>query len=221
MLNRVADNAMVMAQGSGNAAYIAARRHSVTVRRLKILLPLLALIISLSFIAVSVVRTFLPDNLQIESAHIENGKIVMERPAVSGRNRDGINYSMRADRALQDIKNPNLITLETITAAVPLNEKTIARVVAESGIFDRSADQLNMTAPFTIKLSSGMEAHFQSAYLDIKGGEMTTDKPVSIKAKEASIVANSLNITDKGHTVTFSGSVRVNVDPAAIRDNKG
>ncbi|MBP1851280.1 LPS export ABC transporter periplasmic protein LptC [Rhizobium halophytocola] len=221
MLNRVADSAGVLAPGASNTAYRAALRHSARVRRLKILLPLIAVIISLCFVAVSVIRTFLPENLQLEAAHIENGKIVMERPAVSGRNRDGINYSMRAVRALQDIKDPNLITLENITAAVPLNEKSIARVVAESGVYDRSSDRLNMTAPFTIRLSSGLEAKFQSAFLDIKGGEMDTKEPVSITSNEASIVADSLNITDKGQTVTFSGSVRVHIDPATIRNNKG
>lgn len=217
MLNRVDDSATTAGGRPGGDPYRLAVSHSARVKRLKILLPIGAFIISLAFFGVSVVRAYLPENLQIASAKIENGKVVMEKPAIAGRNEDGISYSMRAERALQDIKNPNIIALETIAAAVPLNEKIIARVEALSGVFDRSSDLLDMDKPFTIKLSTGLEASFQSAHLDIKGGKMETSEPVAIKADEASIVAESLKITDKGRIITFQGAVRVNIQPSAIR----
>lgn len=218
MLNRLADTAAVAAQPASANAYDTALRHSRRVKRLKVLLPLAATLISLTFISVSVIRAYLPENLQIESARIENGKVVMEKPAISGRNNDGIRYSMRAERALQDIKDPNIITLEKITAAVPVNDEVIARVVADMGVFNRSTDRLDMEEPFTINLSTGLQARFQSAHLDIPGGHMETRDPVSIKAKEASIVADSLKITDKGRMITFAGNVKVNIDASAIRN---
>ncbi|MFA1622212.1 LPS export ABC transporter periplasmic protein LptC [Rhizobium mongolense] len=199
------------------SAYAAALFHSARVRRLKILLPVAAVIISLAFIAVSMVRAYLPENLKIEGAKIENGKIVMEKPAIAGRNADGINYSMLAERALQDIKNPNLITLETIKAAVPVNDDLIARVEAATADYDRSTDNLALRDPFTILLSNGLTAKFQSAKLDIKGGKMTTDDPIEIQKDGASIVAQSLKMTDKGRVITFEGNVRMNVDPSVIR----
>ncbi|MHB0951092.1 MAG: LPS export ABC transporter periplasmic protein LptC [Allorhizobium sp.] len=217
MLNRAVDSAASPGRQQGGNAYTRAVEHSARVRRLKVLLPVAAVVISLVFIGVSVVRAYLPEDVKIESARIENGKVVMEKPAVSGRNSDGISYSMRAERALQDITNPNVITLETIAAAVPINDKVIAKVVALSGIFDRSTDQLDMTEPFTVTLSSGIEASFQSAHLDIKGGSMQTDEPVSITAKEASIVAQSLKMTDKGRVINFAGGVRMHIEAAAIR----
>lgn len=203
----------------GNA-YQAALIHSARVRKLRVWLPISAGIISLAFIAVSVARAYLPENLSIENARIENGKIVMERPAIAGRNDDGISYSMTALRALQDIANPNMITLENVKAAVPLNENTIARVVAKEGIFDRGTDGMQMTAPFDVNLSNGITAKFQSARLDVVGGTLDTEDPVVINTEQASVVAQSLKITDKGRTITFAGQVRVNIEAAAIR-NKG
>jgi lipopolysaccharide export system protein LptC len=190
------------------------------VRRLKVLLPVGAGLISLAFVGVAIVRAYLPENVSIESARIENGKIVMERPAISGRNSDGINYSMIANRALQDIENPNKISLEDVKAAVPLSDDVIARVTATGADFDRGADLLNLTAPFDVNLSNGITARFQSARLDIPGGLMNTPDPVNISMKEGSIVADSLKITDKGHTITLVGQVRVHLDPVAMR-NKG
>ncbi len=201
-------------------SYEAARYHSARVQRLKVILPLGALFISLIFIAVSVIRSYVPDSISVLGTKIEDGKIVMEKPVAAGRNQQGINYSVTADRALQDIRDPNNLTLEAIKAAVPLNDKIIARVTAARGEFDRSSDKLNMTAPFTVDLSTGLTAQLQSAQVDVKAGTLFSNDPVTIRTEEGSIVANSLNITDKGHTIVFSGNVKVNTNPVATRNRK-
>ena len=205
------------------SAYRRALAHSGRVRRLKIMLPIAALIISLGFLAVSWVRTMFPENLSIGGAKIENGKIVMEKPAISGRNDEGISYFMNARRALQDIINPNLISLEDIDAAVPIRGDLVARVKATAADFDRSTDMLDMTAPFVVTLSSGVTVHFQSAHLDVHAGRMNTESPVSVAAKDSTLVAKSLKITDKGRVIAFEGDVRVVVNPAAYRskENQG
>ena len=222
MLNTVqeAQAAVPDIRVSAAEAYRLAARHSSRVRALKIALPVAAIVIGLIFAVVSIARTYLPTELQMESASIEDGKLVMLNPAISGRNDDGISYSMKAERALQDIKQPDVITLENIRAKMPVNETTTAEVDAATGVYDRGGNLLDMTAPFTIRLSSGMEAAFRSAHLDINGGSMNTDEPVSIRSREASIVAQSLRMTDKGKVVIFEGKVVVDVDPAAIRNRE-
>lgn len=192
--------------------------HSARVKKLKILLPVAATVISLAFIGVSFIRTFLPENLTIQSATIEDGKIVMESPAIAGRNDDGVSYSMTATRALQDLQNPNMISLENVKAAMPMSKDVIARVVATSGIFDRATDRMEMTAPFDVNMSNGMLAKFQSAKLDVKAGTLDTTDAVRITTPEASIVADSLKITDKGKTITFAGAVRVNLEAASLNN---
>ncbi len=204
--------------GSGRS-YDEARFHSQRVRRLKIILPVMALVISLVFIAVSFIRTALPENVTLESMNIEDGKLVMEGPAISGTNADGIRYSMNAEKALQDIGNPNLIALKAIRAEMPVSASLMARIVGQSGLYDRGTDKLVMDAPFTIKMSNGMEARFQNADMDVKAGEMTTEKPVSITAKQTSIVAQKLKMTDKGQIIIFEGKVRINME-AGVLQNK-
>jgi lipopolysaccharide export system protein LptC len=217
MLNTLNDGGQAAYARHARSAYGDAQHHSVRVRRLKVLLPIAAVVVSLIFIGVSVIRTYLPENIKIAGAKIENGKVVMEKPAISGRNSDGINYSMLAERALQDIKNPNLITLETIKAAVPIKDDLIARVDATSADYDRATDNLTVKSPFNLLLSNGITAKFQSAKVDIKGGKLVTDDPVTIEKEGASVVARSLKMTDKGRTITFEGNVRMNVDPSVIR----
>jgi lipopolysaccharide export system protein LptC len=200
------------------SAYNAAVLNSARVRRLKIFLPIAALIVSLIFIAVSVVRAYLPENISIEGAKIEDGKIVMERPAIAGRNSDGINYSMLAEKALQDIKNPNMITLKNIKAAMPISDG-VAHVDALSADFDRAADTLHLTEPFTVTLDNGLRAEFKDAFLNVKGGSLVTEKPIAIYKGTASVLAQSLKMTDKGTVIEFDGQVKMHIDPAAIHNS--
>jgi lipopolysaccharide export system protein LptC len=199
-------------------AYAAAMRHSKRIKRLKIILPTAAVLVSAAFVAVSVVRAFVPENVKIERATIENGQIVMEKPAISGRNADGISYSMLADRALQSIAHPNRIRLETIRATVPVNDDLTATVVAKTGIYDRDDEKMDLTEPFSLHMSNGVDASFRSGKLDMKAGTLVTNDTVSITTSTASLVAKRLRIEDKGYNLIFDGGVQVNLNPDVIRN---
>jgi lipopolysaccharide export system protein LptC len=200
------------------APYTQAMGHSKRVRRLRIALPVLALLLSAGFALVSIVKTYLPENIKIEGINIEDGKVVMAKPAIAGRNSNGAPYAMKALRALQDIKNPNLITLDTITATVPVNESASADITAESGTYDRATDTMVLTKPFKIHLSSGIDAMFQSGDLDVKAGKLKTDQPVTIIMKASSLVAQSMDMSDKGQNITFTGKIRLSIDPATLKN---
>ncbi|HEX8046125.1 LPS export ABC transporter periplasmic protein LptC [Rhizobium sp.] len=218
MLNTIETTGQAIGSELERNAYKDAIFHSTRVRKLKIVLPVAALIVSLIFIAVSLVRAYLPENIQIEGARIEDGKVVMERPAIAGRNKDGINYSMLAEKALQDIKNPNMITLKTIKASMPVNNDVIAHVTAESADFDRQADTLKLTDPFTILMDNGLRAEFRTAFLDVKKGDLSSQDQVAIYRGGMSVVAQSLKMTDKGSVIEFDGQVRMNIDPTTLHN---
>jgi lipopolysaccharide export system protein LptC len=219
MLNTLDASEQDRSSASRHKAYNSARFHSKRVRRLKVLLPVAAVIISAVFIAVSIARSYLPENISIEGAQIEDGKVVMSHPAIAGRNAKGINYSLMAEKALQDIKNPDLITLKNIKASMPVNEDTIAHVEALSGDFNRTADTLKMTEPFTIVMDNGMKAQFQTADLDIKSGNLISNTTVSIQKGGASVVAQSVKMTDKGSVIEFDGQVRMHIEPATLHNS--
>ncbi|TPW28073.1 LPS export ABC transporter periplasmic protein LptC [Martelella alba] len=196
--------------------YRIATRHSRRVRYLKFLLPLLALVISLGLVGFTVIRAMVPEQLSLDSATVENGMIVMTNPGISGRNSNGIQYTLNAERALQPIDNQNKVILEKIKAAVPIDSTTTARVTAQSAIYDRLNDRLNINDPFTLRLSNGLTADFNSAFIDIKAGELKSDTPVSITASQATLVAQNVNITDNGRSIDFGGGVHVVLNPTAL-----
>ncbi|WP_037152880.1 LPS export ABC transporter periplasmic protein LptC [Rhizobium freirei] len=219
MLNTIETPGETLRSLPERSAYKDATFHSARVRRLKVLLPLAALIVSLIFIAVSVIRAYLPAEIQIEGAKIENGKVVMERPAISGRNKDGISYSMLAEKALQDIKNPNMITLKAIKASMPVNTDVMAHVNAQSADFDRQADTLKLTEPFVIQMDNGLRAEFKTAFLDVKKGDLSSQDQVAIYRGGMSVVARSLKMTDKGSVIQFDGQVQMHIEPSALHNS--
>lgn len=217
MLKQVETDKAQIAHKTMNAPYSQAIGHSRRVRRMRIALPAIAIVLTVGFAAVSVVRAYLPENIKIEGINIQDGKVVMAKPVISGRNSNGAPYSMNAFRALQDIKNPNLITLDTIAATMPVNENTLADITAVSGTYDRATDKMQLNKPFKIHLSSGVDAMFQSGDLDVKAGKLKTDQEVTINTKTSSLVAQSMDMSDKGQNITFSGKIRLNIDPSTLK----
>ncbi|MCD1634599.1 LPS export ABC transporter periplasmic protein LptC [Martelella mediterranea] len=205
-------------RASIDQAFRRAAKHTRTVRRLKILLPIAAFAIAIALIAMAFVQSLVPDNLSLGSATIEDGMIVMTNPGITGRNRDGIPYSLKADRALLPAANPDdsTVLLENVTAQVPVEDSVTAVVDAARTLYDRATEYLNIDEPFTIKLSNGMHAEFNSAAIDIQGGTLKSDDPVTVTAPQASVVARNVNITDNGQKIRFGGGVHVTLSPSAL-----
>jgi lipopolysaccharide export system protein LptC len=200
--------------------YRLALRHSRNVRRLKIVLPAAAATLILVFFAVSWVSSLVPEGVIVASTSIEDGKLVMHRPILTGENADNQSYELKADRAMQDLSNPDRIELERISADVPVSDGVSAKLEAESGVFDRTAETMTFDKPFTVTTSTGMKASLQSADIDINGGAMKSDKPVNIRLPEGTVDALSMRMTDKGNTIILENRVRMTIDPKAVDKTK-
>lgn len=201
--------------------YRNALRHTRRVRILKIALPAASALFVAAFIAASWIGTIVPDGVSIESAAIEDGKVVMRNPVMTGQNAALQPYSMKAAKAVQDLKTPDLIELQEILADIPVSETMTAKIAASRGVYDRGAQTMVLDQPFTVETSEGMTVDLMSARIDMGGGTVTTDEPVSIRNAQSSVVAKSMQILDKGHSIVFENQVRMVIDPSALDRNSG
>ncbi|OCW57281.1 LPS export ABC transporter periplasmic protein LptC [Hoeflea olei] len=207
--------------GRSHAEYRRAVRHSRLVRVLKILLPVLAGLIVLAFVAVSWVGSLGPEGVGIESVSLRDGKIVMQNPVMSGQASDARPYTMQAARAIQDLDTPDVIVLEEIVADLPVADGDKAVLNAASGIYNRTAETLVFDKPFTVSTEAGMRAELKSADIDIAAGEMRTSEPVAVRSGEASVVAQSMEMQDKGRVIVFKDKVRMTINPSALKSKDG
>lgn len=207
--------------GRSHAQYKRALSHSRLVRVLKILLPLAAALVVVAFVVVSWLDNLVPDGVGIESVVIRDGKLVMQSPVMSGQSSDARPYTMRAARAIQDLSIPDVIVLEDIIADLPAPNGDKAILNAISGTYNRTAQTMMFDQAFSLTTEAGMTAQLQSANIDMASGGLTSDAPVSISSGGASVVAQSMQITDKGRVIIFHDKVRMTINPSALKSKDG
>lgn len=204
----------------GSKVFKAAERHSRRVRVLKFALPAIAIIGAAVFSWFTFFSTSgLPNNISLDSAGVEDGKLVMTNPKLDGFTKDKLPYKMSAERALQQVGNSSVISLEGIDAEIPIGSDMRAQVKAKSGVFDNANRQLKLDSEISLVTSDGMTAKLKSADIDIAGNTMSTSQPVSVENKNGSIVADSMEITDGGKIVTFEKRVRLVIQPTKLQED--
>lgn len=203
--------------GRVEEAFRRARRHSEHVRTLKVVLPALAALMVVIFVARSWLST--PDGVAIDlgGTAVEDGRLVMSDPKLDGFTKDNRAYSMTAQRAIQDIGDATSIDLEGISARLPFEVKNWVTITAEQGTFNREANTLDIDSNITATSDTGVTAVLQSALVDIGAGSLSTDNPVDIALDGARIMADSMTVTDRGAVLLFEDRVRVEIDAKKLQ----
>jgi lipopolysaccharide export system protein LptC len=197
-------------------AFAVAQRHSRRVRILKFAFPILAAVLAGGFLLVSYVMTPVQIAVQAEGSAFVDGKLVMANPKLEGVTKDSRPYAMTAQRAIQDLKTPNVIELEAISAKLPIDVDQWVSIDAPKGIYDRDANTLDVKSAFKVKSTEGLSAAFNSAFVDMAKGSLTTTDPVDITINGTRVQAESMTVAEKGKVFVFEKRVRMEIDPAQL-----
>ncbi|MER0239779.1 LPS export ABC transporter periplasmic protein LptC [Fulvimarina sp. MAC8] len=184
------------------------------VRMLKVVLPLIGGLIVLGGIGVTVIARAIPDDVRISGASIEDGRVVMDDPRMSGVDSNDRPFELVAQKAMQAITG-GAIDLEGIDAKVAVSDKTNAVIRASAGHYDPNDQLLNLTGGMSIKTDDGLQVEMQSAGIDLTAGTLTTEEPVHIKTADQEIRANGMSLSDNGDKIRFSGGVSMKLNPAS------
>ncbi len=197
----------------------AAARHSRTVRLLKIGIPVAGALLIGIFGAMTVFSdTNVPDvAIDLTSSSIKDGKIVMANPRMNGFTKDGKPYRMQAERALQQVSDTSEIALEKIGATVPFRGEATANIAADSAVYNSQKQTLLIDKPFTVVSTDGLKATLESAFVELEGGALTTDRPVSIELNGTRITADSMKVLERGKVLVFTNKVRLNISPGTVK----
>ncbi|ANG95103.1 LPS export ABC transporter periplasmic protein LptC [Brucella pseudogrignonensis] len=197
----------------------AAQRHSIRVRVLKTALPVAAIALAAVFSWYTFLATpAAPVKVEVNNGG-ESGKLVMSNPQLNGYTKDNRPYSMIAAKAIQDAKNSGAIALEGISAELPVGDNGNAKVEAASGVYDNANGRLQLDKDFTVTTNEGLHAVMRSADVNLKSGQVTTDKPVEIRNGSTQISADTMQIKESGKVVIFENKVRVVIDGGAVSGN--
>jgi lipopolysaccharide export system protein LptC len=198
-------------------AFDRAQRHSRRVRVMKFAVPLLAAGIAVAFPVYSYLAAPVSISIQADGTAFSDGKLVMANPKLNGFTKGKLPYSLTALRAIQDVGKQDIIELEGIHAKLPLTADNVATVEAKRGIYNRSANTMDMTSDVTVTTTDGVEAKFKSVFLDMGKGSMKTGDPVDVSRDGSRITAGSMAVEENGRVVVFENKVSVHIDPATMK----
>lgn len=189
-----------------------ARQHSRLVTLLKLGLPALAALIVVGGIAVTWLARALPDNVSVSAAGIQDGRIVMEDPRMSGYDKNQRPYSMVAQRAIQALGDGG-IDLEKVKANVTISDSATADIVAANGHYEQKTQQLRLYDGVEIDTTNGMSIRLSDARIDLASGSMLGAGPVKITMPNQTIEAGSLDVKEGGKVLGFGGPVKMTLLP--------
>jgi lipopolysaccharide export system protein LptC len=198
-------------------AFAKARRRSALVRRLRSAI----LIGGFGTVAVMFVFAFFSPfstklgSLVFSTLSVDGTKIVMDRPKLAGFRNDGQAYSLTAKRALQDIKHPAIIELETVQAEIGATNGEPTHVTADSGVYDSVGENMELSDNVRIT-NGGTNVLLRSAKFDFKSGAYRSDEPIEVHVSDGTtIVADRAFGANHGQELTFDGHVKTRIVPQA------
>lgn len=201
------------ASGRSDLEFARARRHSRMVRRLKIALPLIAAIIVVVGVTTTWLARSLPGDISVTGTSIEDGRVVMQDPRMSGVDSQERPYEMRAVRAFQSLTGGG-VDLEKVTATLFVDDDTTADITATAGFYDSETNQLRLTDGIEVKTSNGIAIKLATADIDLAAGAMQGGGPVAIDTPNQTIRSSSLTVSDGGKVLSFGGRVRMVIAPS-------
>lgn len=194
------------AAASDDGRYRAARRHSRMVRMLRVLLPVIAIGATGAFFATAYIGSNIP-RVSFGGIDLKSNSLIMDSPHVSGFSGTRQSYTLSADRAVQNLTNPQVVTLEGIDARLGVATGDTATLGAGRGIYDSKAETLMLRDKITVKTSTGYEAEFDRADVDLKKGTLAATEPVELRSVDGTIRGNQVEIVEGGKRIILSKGV--------------
>jgi lipopolysaccharide export system protein LptC len=193
-------------RGDFERSYRAALRHSRYVRWLRLCVPAGIALVLLGVAAINYMPPIggfrLPGELG--KLVIHGTKITMQQPHLTGYTVDSRAYEFSADAAAQDITKPNLVELHQLHAKMEMQDKSTVEMSALSGVYDVKTEMLKLNENIHLVSSTGYEGRLSEATIDVRKGDVVSDKPVWVKMLEGELNAKGLEIEDKGAMLRFT-----------------
>lgn len=197
-------------------AYERAARHSALVRRLKYILPALAIAgVGVFWATARIIPGDLAALVAVAGIDEESNSVIMQAPHISGFEGTRRAYDVKAGSAVQSLDDPKVVTFKQIDGHFGLEENGTATVTAETGVYNGNNNTLDLTEGIRMTTTSGYAARFDDARIDLANGTLKTDKPLELSTGEGSLRADSIEVLERGKRVIFRGNVSVTYMPPA------
>ncbi|MEA3047408.1 MAG: pyruvate dehydrogenase component beta subunit [Sphingomonadales bacterium] len=194
-------------------AFVAARRHSRRVGLLRLALPVAGILAIAGFVVKAHLGLPGDADLSAASLSVTRNAIIMDRPHLTGFDRNRREYSLFDDRAIQPLTRPGQVRLENIEAKVAPAGQGATKITAEAGDYDHEKRTLQLLGAIAVNSADGYRLHMNGAKVDFGASTMVSDNPVSIGYADSEITGRRLSVAGGGKLIVIEGDVRTTVMP--------
>jgi lipopolysaccharide transport protein LptA len=186
-----------------------ARRHSRLVRRLRWAVPTAA-IFGVAVLAMSSVvsRINIPKLPRVVGIH--GTRLTMEVPHIGGFTRDGREYKVSAEAAVQDLLKPEVLELSGIKGTTITKDNQTVKLSGVAGLYETKSQLLTLTNGIDITTSDGKHAQLIEAQIETAKGNIVSNKPVKVQFPNGDLRSDGVEIFNNGEMMHFFGSVVLN-----------
>jgi lipopolysaccharide export system protein LptC len=186
-----------------------ARRHSRLVRRLRWAVPAAAAV-GVALLAMSSVLSRISIPKLPSVVGISGTRLTMSVPHMGGFTRDGREYKLSAEAAVQDLLKPDVLELSGIKGTTITKDNQTVKLAGVAGLYQTKSQLLTLTNGIDITTTDGKHAELTEAQVDTAKGNIVSNKPVKVQFPNGDLRADGVEIFNNGELMHFFGSVVLN-----------
>jgi len=213
-------------RGAGDDAdrareFRAAKRHSVRVKVLRVLLPMAAAGIFSLYLLPSFLKTPVDKGRGMASVRmvtLDKGALKMLDPRVKGVNERNEPYEFLADSATQASRSADEMVLENVRGRMTGQDGKLTTLAAPDAIHNNKAEQMTFNNGVSVKREPDMIAAFQTATAFIKQQTVVSKTPVVVRLHESTIHAESMTMFWGEQRAVFEGNVKTHLERQCDED---
>ena len=210
-------DAALRAVAASERAYASALRHSRRVRLLRKIIPITCAAAFLGLIVAPFLNPFRAvAGVTMGPLSLSGSKVTMDNPKLTGFRKDNKPYELTALTAIQDIRKPNVIELNSMNARLQMEQDQWVRLTARAGVFDSQKEQMQLRGDVALKTDTGYDVRLKSADIDFKAATVNSREPVTVTSGGTKIDAQALEVTDNGKKISFLGGVTAIVENSGV-----
>src|SRR5262245_62015055 len=193
-------------------AFRLARRHSLLVKLLRVMLPIGAVSLSLFYaLTLSDSWQFGPGRLKVGQVQVSADDLTMKNPTYFGLTKDGGRYEVRAKKAILEFAKDAPIKLVDVDGDLLQTNNVTTKLKAKHGLLDNAKAELELYDGIEIDATNGMKARLSRAMVYNKEHRVVSKHPVDLWLPTGSVKGASMTMRTDTREATFVGDVRAHL----------
>lgn len=194
---------------TGERAATINRKYSSFVKSLRLILPLVALGMTVVVLTWDEGRRVAPpkkEEVLPASQDIQNELL---KPVFNSVDDNNQPYTVTADRATQNRDDPDLVDLDKPVADLTMNSGEKINANADKGLYQQKTQKLNLEGAVTLKHSNGYTLKTEELRVDLAAQKAYSGQDVRVEGPGGTIDATGLEGDSNAGTLVFTGPAKV------------